>query len=847
MTDDLLQRLQAALSGRYEVERLLGEGGMAIVFLARDVKHDRQVALKILKPELAASLGAERFLREIRVTAKLSHPHILPLYDSGEADGLLYYVMPYVTGESLASYVAREKQLALAEAMRITREVASALGHAHSLGLVHRDIKPENVLLSGGHAIVADFGISRAVAEAGGDKLTQTGMAIGTPAYMSPEQIGGDPDVDARSDLYSLGCMLYEMLVGQVPFTGPTAMAVMARHTMDHVTPPSIMRQSIPPELEDVVLKAMEKVPADRFRTAQELVQVLDAVERGDASPLRRSVHAGAARLTGRSSRIGAATPRRRRGVIIGGVTAGAALVAAALWALFRGPDRSASPAAGLDTREVAVLYFDDLSPDSSLGYLADALTEGLIGQLSQVRELHVISRNGVAPYRGSNTPPDSIGRALQVGTIIAGSVQPAGDQIRVSTQLVDGGSGSAIDRVSFQLPAGNALAVRDSLVGVVARSFRERLGDEVGARDRRAQTTDLDAWTLRQRAERRRKDAAAALAHEDYAHGLSEWAAADSLLAAAAGEDRQWAEPVVLRGQIAYARSRLEVQDGPATALPWIDRAMGFANEALARDPNHPEAFELRGTAQYFRWLLDVDDRRAADALLAGARADLDSALSLDGTLAGAHNTKSHLLFRIGERTDGILEARRAYEEDAYLAVAPDVLHRLYQGLYDAADLAEAGRWCNEGGRRFPQDPRFAECRLMLRSAPGATPDVTLAWSLADRMAAPPPAERSYRRHLAEILVGAVLARAGLTDSATAVLGRARGDARVDPQAELAFYEAYARTLTNQPEEAIAQLKRYLLANPDQDHGITEGDLFWWWADLQRHPRFADLTVGRR
>ena len=230
-----LDTLRSALADHYAIERELGAGGMAIVYLARDLKHDRHVAVKVFRPELAASLGTDRFLREIQVTAKLQHPHILPLYDSGEAGGFLYYVMPYVEGESLADLVAREGQLGFSDAVRITREVAEALAYAHSYGIIHRDIKPQNILLSGGHAVVADFGIARAVSEAGGEKLTQTGMAVGTPAYMSPEQAGGDQHVDGRSDIYSLGCVLYEMLIGQIPFTGSTPQAIMARHSIDAV------------------------------------------------------------------------------------------------------------------------------------------------------------------------------------------------------------------------------------------------------------------------------------------------------------------------------------------------------------------------------------------------------------------------------------------------------------------------------------------------------------------------------------------------------------------------------------------------------------------------------------
>jgi serine/threonine-protein kinase len=221
--------LKAALADRYTLERELGRGGMAVVYEALDVRHDRTVAIKVLRPELAASLGAERFLREIQIAAKLTHPNILPLHDSGEADGTLFYVMPYIEGESLRDLLSREKQLSIDDALQITREVGDALSYAHSLGVVHRDIKPENILFQAGHAVVADFGIARAVSEAGGESLTETGLAVGTPAYMSPEQATATKEIDARTDVYSLGCVLYEMLSGETPYSAPTPMAMMAK------------------------------------------------------------------------------------------------------------------------------------------------------------------------------------------------------------------------------------------------------------------------------------------------------------------------------------------------------------------------------------------------------------------------------------------------------------------------------------------------------------------------------------------------------------------------------------------------------------------------------------------
>src|SRR5947209_1195325 len=285
---DLSERVRASLAGRYTIERELGRGGMATVYLARDLKHDRPVALKVLRPELAAVLGAERFLREIRLTAQLQHPHILTLIDSGEADGFLYYVMPYVEGESLRQRLEREGQLPLDEALRITGAIASALDFAHGRGVIHRDIKPENIMLHQGEPMVADFGIALAVSTAGRERLTETGLSLGTPAYMSPEQVSAEPKLDGRSDQYSLASVLYEMLAGEPPYTGPTAQAIIAKRLAGPIPRLGTVR-AVPEAVEAAVTKALAKAPADRFHTVSEFG---DALERVGAQPrrlLRRS------------------------------------------------------------------------------------------------------------------------------------------------------------------------------------------------------------------------------------------------------------------------------------------------------------------------------------------------------------------------------------------------------------------------------------------------------------------------------------------------------------------------------------------------------------------------------
>jgi tRNA A-37 threonylcarbamoyl transferase component Bud32 len=270
-----LSRLAGALSDRYRIERELGQGGMATVYLAHDLRHEREVAIKVLHPDLGAALGGERFLSEIKTTARLQHPHILPLLDSGEADGLLYYVMPYVRGETLRTRLERERQLPIDSALQIAREVADALGAAHALGIIHRDIKPENILLQGGHALVADFGIALAVQQAGGARMTQTGLSLGTPQYMSPEQAMGERTIEARSDIYALGAVTYEMLTGDPPFTGSSVQAIVARVLSERPTPLRTLRDTVPVHVEQVVLTALAKLPADRFATAAEFSAAL--------------------------------------------------------------------------------------------------------------------------------------------------------------------------------------------------------------------------------------------------------------------------------------------------------------------------------------------------------------------------------------------------------------------------------------------------------------------------------------------------------------------------------------------------------------------------------------------
>ncbi len=830
---DLLETLRDALIEHYAVQRELGRGGMATVFLAEDRKHHRPVAIKVLHSELAAALGSDRFLREIAIAARLQHPHILPLYDSGTVNRLLYYVMPYVEGESLRDRLEREKQLSVDEAVRITTEVASALAYAHSHGVVHRDIKPENILLEDGTAIVADFGIARAISVAGEERhLTQTGTVVGTPIYMSPEQATGSSEIDGRSDQYSLACVTYEMLVGAPPFSGPTAQAIMARHSLDMVSPPSIVRTTIPDAVEDAILRALAKTPADRFPTTALFAEALQKPSAA-TGPMRRMTRPVPA-------------PRRwlgmRSGVTLGVV--GAVMVAAA-WGSRSVWSRSARPAAGsaggLDPRRIAVLYFDDLSRDSSLAYLADGLTETLIDELGPVKPLEVISRNGAARYRHASVSRDSIARALKVGSLVEGSVEEVGDRVRVTVRLVDGSSGADIDRQTFEQPKGNLLRIRDTLTQQVASALRGRLGEEIRLREQKGGTENVTAWVLLQQAERARK-LADSLAKSDMVAATREFGHADSLSAVAEAADRAWGEPTVLRGFIAYRQSRL-AGDAPE-ANRRIDTGLGHVERALGVNPKNARALELRGSLRYWRWLLHLvpDPREAAD-LLKSAEQDLRSAVALDASLAGAWSALSHLDNVKSDEVQGKIDALRAYEADAYYSSADLIVWRLFLASYDLEQFVDAEHWCDVGQQRFPKDPRFVECQLWLMTSQAEAPDVAKAWQLVDQLGELTPAQRwEFGKLKAQMAVAAVLARDRSVDSARRVLTRSRGNPKLDPAQELLYLEAFVRTLLGDRDDALQLLKRYVAANPERRVDLAK-DSQWWFRELRNDPRYRQLA----
>ncbi len=435
MNPDSLAALRLALADRYALDRVLGEGGMATVFLARDLKHGRDVAIKVLKPEIGHTLGTDRFLREIQVAARLSHPNILPLFDSGQAAGFLYYVMPTVDGQSLRERLDALAQLPIDEATRVASEVAGALDYAHRHGVVHRDIKPENIMLHEGHALVADFGIGKALSDAEDEGFTHTGTIVGTPAYMSPEQAAGEP-VDGRSDLYSLGCVLYEMLVGERPFTGPTAQAIIAKRYVQ--TPPDVsaLREAVPRPVARTVRQALARTPIDRFHTGAALAASLTEVD--------------------------AAAPPSTR------------------------------PAA--PEKSIAVLPFASLSTDPENEFFADGITEEILNALSQIAELRVAGRSSSFSFKGKHQDLRQIGDALNVSTVLDGSVRRAGNRVRITAQLVDVADGYHLWSERYDREIADVFAVQDEIATAIAARLRTTLAAGSAARAQRA-TGNIEAY----------------------------------------------------------------------------------------------------------------------------------------------------------------------------------------------------------------------------------------------------------------------------------------------------------------------------------------------------------------
>jgi eukaryotic-like serine/threonine-protein kinase len=715
---DPLTHLTTALSDRYRIERELGAGGMATVYLAHDLKHDRKVAVKVLKPELAAVLGAERFLAEIKVTANLQHPNLLPLFDSGEADGFLYYVMPYVDGETLRARLERERQLPVDETVRLVTLLANALDYAHALGVIHRDLKPENILLPAGQPVIADFGIALAVAQAGGTRVTETGLSLGTPFYMSPEQAAGGRELDAKSDQYALGAVTYEMLSGEPPHTGPTAQVVIARLMTEKPRSLHATRPGIPRTLDLVVARALAKPAADRFLSCGAFARALSP------SPAGRD-------------------PARR---LILAAVAGLLLVAAVLAVRRLIPT---GPGANLESdHTVAVMSFDNVTRDTAYSYLADGLAAEIATTLGRVPRLEVRSPGAVrSAQRGIDPDPLEVGRRLNVRNVVEGDYQRGGDRVRVSVRLVALPSGTQRWSESFTRPAADLLAVQEEIARAVVIAIAGQLLPQERSVLAARPTRNADAYDHFLRGNfhlARRTPAGVARAIDEYSAALRldpsfAQASARVGLGYALFLDWGWTFPGVspdsqlARGmRAADIALRLDSTSGDG----WMARGylLGYRHprtlegvlEALQRatvlEPRNPEAWH-----QYGSWLTAVG--RFEEALEAMRRAQaLEPARAVTWMQQGQ-------IFEIQRR-----EAAAGQAYDSAIAADPEFYAAYFQRTWTrlrAGDLAGA-RSDAQAAQRFSPPSEEYYGLAPLAAVAAYTDDTVTARQLMARAATP-------------------------------------------------------------------------------------------------------------
>ncbi len=510
-----------------------------------------------------------------------------------------------------------------------------------------------------------------------------------------------------------------------------------------------------------------------------------------------------------------------------------------------RAADGAAGLEGNLDIRRVAVMYFDDRSRDESLQFVADGLTETLIEQLAQVQGIDVVSANGSARFRDSDALPDSIGRALDAGTVVEGTVRPDGERIRVDLSLSDGISGAEFRSATFERSAEELTGLQEELGVEVSRLLRAWLGEELSVRTTTAETESSAAWALYQRGERERKQAEEARREgrvEEFWAGL---ARADSLFAQAADLDSEWARPWVMRAEVSRRRAQGSAGD-PLEADEFIQEGLLQAERALGVDVQAAGAYEKRGMLRYIRWALSLEtDPARADQLLASAQEDLERAVQIEPGRANTWNVLSIIHAQNLDPIEAKLAARRAYEEDAFLDVADHLVYGLYLSSYDLEQFPDAVSYCREGRERFPEDPRFYDCELWLLASRALEPDVERAWALADTIAMlTPDQEREWKRLESTLAVGGVLARAGMADSARAVFDLVQSNPEVDPSGELLTTQAVFRIQMGEQDEAIELIKRYLLSNPEHREGWGWSS-HWWWRPLQDNPEFRDLVGG--
>jgi serine/threonine protein kinase/tetratricopeptide (TPR) repeat protein len=643
-----LDRLKAALADRYTIERELGRGGMATVYLAHDIKHDRMVAVKVLHPELAAVVGTDRFLNEIKITANLSHPHILPLYDSGEADGFVYYVMPYIEGESLRKKLERQRELSIGEAVEITKAVASALDYAHRHDVIHRDIKPENILLQDGQPVVADFGIALAVSASAATRLTATGLSLGTPEYMSPEQATGDRVLDARSDVYSLGCVVYEMLLGQTPYTGPTAQAIVARLLAEPVPSLRTVRDTVPPTVERAVSKALAKIPADRFATASQFARSLDVARR--SAPALRLV-----------------SETRRRGPLLALVV----LVAAAAIVVWR---FTATPALAFSPGDwILITDFDNQTGEDVFD---KSLATALALSVAQSPEVSIYPQQRTRETLQRMMKRDVEAIDLELGRevaqregidlLIAPSITRIGHTYALAAAIVEPATGRTVETALVRAAGQDSvLAALDEL----GRMIRSELGEARGSIERQSEplakvTTQslaaLKQYTLGTESKRKAQFEDAKLHFERALRLDSTFTSAKAAL-----------------GMLHFEQARWSNKFDQETGRQLIASALEHVDDLPV---NERYAFLT------FSAIIDEDYERAAEYQ--------ETLAELRHNNREAHNNLGQIYTRLGRYTDAIAAYKEAIRIDPHLMVAYNGLGNVF--LYSLGEYDSALVWAD-------------------------------------------------------------------------------------------------------------------------------------------------------
>jgi serine/threonine-protein kinase len=624
---ELLETLTEALGETYTFERELHGGAMSRLFVANDKILGRKVAVKVLSRELAAEIKTERFRLEIQVAARLQHPHIVPLLQSGEVHGILYYTMPFIEGESLRTRLDREGALPLPEALRILRHVASAISYAHRNGVVHRDIKPDNVLITDEFALVADFGVARALSASvsqGDSRLTSSGVALGTPTYMAPEQALADPEIDHRADIYAFGVLAYEVLTGAPPFRGKSAQATLAAHVVQAPDPIESKREGIQPAVAAMVMQCLEKKPADRPQTAGDLIPVFDTATASQSNPT----------LAATSPAMAAAAPKKKAWPWIAAI-AGIAVVIGVAWSA---ADRMRGGSAN-DFTSVAVLPLDNVGGNSADEYFSDGMTDELANALAKLPGVKVASRTSAYSFKGKNATVEDIGKALKVNAVLEGTVKRDGPKLKVTAQLTNVKDGLSLWRNSYERDSGDVFQVQDEIAAAIAQQLKVQLGGRAAtfASDSRG-TQNPTAYDFYLRGK-----------YFFNARGADNLRRAVAYFDSAAAHDQKFARAYAASAT-AYALLP-EYTDSPPANVS--QRAHDAASRALALDSTSAEALTGLGLAEVHDWnypAAEVAYRRA---------------LAVNPDYPTAHQWYGELLFHTGRLDSGIVEIRKAVALD--------------------------------------------------------------------------------------------------------------------------------------------------------------------------------------